>query len=71
MQPDAQRNIDENIRRTVGYAALRKVQQLLATWEHEERRDRRIALLFAGVLVCAVLAVAAYYFSSLQLVPIN
>ena len=71
MQKDAQRHIDDNVRRTVGLAALRKIHQLLATWEREERRDRRIALLLGSVLICAILAVAAFYFSSLQLVSIN
>jgi len=71
MHQDAQRHIDDNVRRTVGLAALRKIQQLLSTWEREERRDRRIALLLVTVLACVILAAAAFYFSSLQLVTIN
>lgn len=71
MQRDAQPDIDDNVRRTAGYAALRQIHRLLAAWEREERRDRRIAFVLAGVLICAVLAAAVIYYSSLQLVTIN
>ncbi len=73
MQQDAQRHIDANVRRTVGIAALRRIQQLIAKWEYEERRDRRVALLLGGGLVFAVLifAAAAFYLGSSQLVTIN
>ena len=73
MQQDAQPHIDRNVRRTVGVAALRKIQQLLAQWEYEERRDRRIALLLGGglVFVVVLLAAFAFYMISPQLVPIN
>jgi hypothetical protein len=71
MQQDAQPNIDDNVRRTVGYAALRQIHRLLAAWEREERRDRRIAFVLAGVLILTVLAAAAIYYGSLQLVIID
>ena len=71
MQQDAQPNIDDNVRRTVGYAALRQIHRLLAAWECEERRDRRIAFVLAGVLMCVILAATAIYYSTLQLVTIN
>ena len=71
MHQHAQRSIDDNVRRTVGFAALRKIQRLIATWESEERRARRVALVVASVLVCAIVAAVVIYYSSLQLVSIN
>ncbi len=71
MHEDTQRSIDQNVRRTVGIAALRRIRELLTEWEFEERRSRRIALVTATLLVTAVIAVAAYYYGSLRLVTIN
>jgi len=71
MHEDTQRSIDQNVRRTVGIAALRRIRELLTGWELEERRSRRIALVTATLLVTAVIAVAAYYYGSLRLVTIN
>ena len=71
MHQEAQRNIDSNVRRTVGFAALRKIHRLISTWESEERRGRRIALGLTSVLIIARLAAVTIYHSSLQLVTIN
>lgn len=71
MHQHAQRSIDDNVRRTVGFAALRKIHRLIATWESEERRARRVALVVASVLFCAIVAAVVIYYSSLQLVSIN
>ena len=71
MQRDNKRAIEENVRRTVGFAALRKIHRLLTEWEIEERRSRRIAFVLASVLIVTILAAVAIYYSSLQLLTIN
>ena len=54
---DYREALDANVRRVVGFAALRRIHKLIATWEEERRilRTRVVPIAAAVMLVLAAL----------------
>jgi hypothetical protein len=68
MTPDNDRDADrvareENVRRVVAFAALRRIHKLIATRE-EERRILRTWIVPVAAVVMLVLAVLIWYYAN-------